>query len=111
MFGPHYRKDTQFGEGRGAPQMLQDEAVFRLAQAMGQRQRQIDAWLSGQINRAHDRAWRIERKMVCPSHPPSKASTACSGCGIRPKTLKVSLATPAMACNEPLGLASGAASP
>jgi hypothetical protein len=54
-------------------------------------------------------ARRIDWKIVNPSiEPPVSASTACSGWGIRPKTLPVSLDTPAMSRREPLKLCPGA---
>src|SRR5438067_3252171 len=40
-----------------------------------------------------------------PSVPPRSASTHRSGCGIRPTTLPVSFATPAMFAREPFGFA------
>ena len=53
-----------------------------------------------------------ERKSLQPSSPPASIrSTACSGWGIRPKTLKRSLATPAIARIEPFGFASSLAWP
>ncbi len=41
-----------------------------------------------------------------PSVEPSSGSTACSGCGISPKTLPVSFLTPAIAATEPFGFSS-----
>src|SRR5262245_66496289 len=47
-----------------------------------------------------------EPRIRAPSVEPSNGSTACSGCGIRPNTFFVSLATPAIARTEPLGFVS-----
>jgi len=47
---------------------------------------------------------RISTPSVEPE--PSSGSTACSGCGIRPKTFPRSLTTPAIAPTEPFGLRS-----
>src|SRR5215469_8847680 len=44
---------------------------------------------------------RIDSKIVRPSVEPLNGSTACSGCGIRPKTLPASLTMPAMSSWEP----------
>src|SRR5579875_86252 len=46
----------------------------------------------------------IDSKIESPSVEPVRGSTACSGCGIRPKTLPALLTTPAMSSWEPLGL-------
>ncbi len=40
-------------------------------------------------------------------HRPSSRSQACSGCGIRPNTLRCALTMPAMLLSEPFGLAAG----
>src|ERR1700733_3386025 len=44
-----------------------------------------------------------ERKITKPSAEPIGASTARSGCGIRPSTLRSRLHTPAMFASEPFG--------
>src|SRR5271155_2363034 len=107
MLGPHDRKDAQLGEGGRASEDALDVAKLVGAEAVRARLLQIDARLTGQRNRvlAHPVLSMIDRKILRPSVPPSIASTACSGCGIRPNTLNRSLATPAIACIEPLGLA------
>ncbi len=54
-------------------------------------------------------ARRIDWKIFSPSaEPPISSSTACSGWGIRPKTLPRSSQTPAMSRSEPLKLSPGA---
>ena len=54
-------------------------------------------------------AMRIDWKIFRPSaEPPVSSSTACSGWGIRPKTLPRSLQTPAMSWTEPLKFSPGA---
>ncbi len=49
-----------------------------------------------------------ESNRARPSVEPVSASTACSGCGIRPTTLPASLQTPAMSATEPFGFCPGA---
>ena len=46
-----------------------------------------------------------------PSSEPRTASTAVSGCGMRPATLPAALVTPAIARSEPFGFARSASSP
>src|SRR5438874_5774669 len=48
----------------------------------------------------------IDRKIFAPSALPSRASHARSGCGIKPKTFRSRLQTPAMFSIEPFGFAS-----
>ena len=45
-----------------------------------------------------------EARIGVPPVAPSSGSTACSGCGIRPKTLPSALMTPATSATEPFGL-------
>jgi len=47
-----------------------------------------------------------EPRITAPSAEPNSGSTACSGCGIRPKTVPVWFVTPAISATEPLGLSS-----
>ena len=49
-----------------------------------------------------------EPRISAPSAEPSSGSTACSGCGIRPKTFPRSLQTPATSATAPFGFSPGA---
>src|SRR5271156_6525592 len=113
MFRPHDRKHAQFSEGRRTAEAPLDLMKFRRGKSVGRSLVQIHVGLAGQGDRigAHAKLWMMERKILRPPSPPSIGSTACSGCGIKPKTLKLSLATPAIECIEPLGLAASVASP
>src|SRR5271170_3916947 len=113
MFRPHDREDAQFREGRRTAKAPLDLVKFLGGKSMGRGLRQIHFGLTGQGDGivAHAKLWMMERKILSPPSPPSSGSTACSGCGIRPKTLKLSLATPAIERMEPLGLAASVASP
>src|ERR1700709_2171959 len=44
-------------------------------------------------------------RISAPSAEPSSGSTACSGCGISPKTLPAALSTPATSPTDPFGFA------
>src|SRR5437868_316691 len=113
MLRPHHREDTEFGESRRTAENALYVVKFVRAEAMRARLSEINLRL------ARQRSWRhahlalstIERKILSPSSPPSIGSTACSGCGIRPNTLKRSLHTPAIACIEPLGFAPSSSPP
>src|SRR5262249_34512743 len=52
-----------------------------------------------------------ERNSLRPASLPTRRSTACSGWGMRPTTLRPGLQTPAMLASEPLGLTSGTERP
>src|SRR5450759_1035188 len=52
-----------------------------------------------------------ERKITSPSADPSAASTARSGCGISPTTLRSRLHMPAIFASEPFGLAAASSRP
>src|SRR5215469_17693211 len=106
MLRPHHREHAQLGVGRRAPDDLLDLAILVGGEAVRAGQLDIDLRLARErFGIAHRALPAIERKILSPSSPPSIASTACSGCGIRPNTLKRSLHTPAIARVDPLRLA------
>src|SRR5208282_3107876 len=107
MLRPHHREYAQLGVSRGAADDLFDPAILVGRESVRAGLLDIDLRLTRKRNGtlAHRALPAIDSNILSPSTPPSIASTACSGCGIRPKTLKRSLATPAIARIEPLGFA------
>ena len=88
VLAPHEREHRQLDLVRRAAELLDDEVVLVARQAEGDRV--LDAGQRGRLRRGHapPRAARHRRRRA-PARRPSRvsASTACSGCGIRPKTL------------------------
>src|ERR1700722_7229390 len=102
MLRPHHREHAELSEGRRAPEKFFDEAEFVVAQSVRVRLREIDIRLAGERHgrlahgcstrsgaRCSGTDWKaiIDSKILRPSAPNSAASSACSGCGIRPKQL------------------------
>src|SRR5690242_3985551 len=111
---PHNRKNAEFGIGRRASDYLLDLAILVGGKTVRAALLDIDFGIAGESGRralAHRALPAIDSNILRPSLPPSSGSTACSGCGIRPKTLKRSLATPAIARIEPFGFADSLSRP
>src|ERR1035437_5357115 len=115
VLAPHERVDGELDVGWLAALDLADVGVF-----LG-RQARLAGRLEGgaaRLGRAHRTAaisrtsFRIDWKKTRPSVPPARpGSTEFSGCGMRPKTLKAALQTPAMPSRAPLGLESSRSVP
>src|SRR6202171_5547012 len=108
MLRPHHRKNAQLCVGRSAADYLLDLAILVGGKAVRASLFDIDFRIAGQRNQralANRALPAIDSKILSPSLPPSIGSTACSGCGIRPNTLKRSFATPAIARIDPFGFA------
>src|SRR5262249_42211141 len=112
MLRPHDGEHPQLGKGGGAPENSFDALELVGAKPVRAGLREIDPRLAGKrSDPAHSAVSIIERKILRPSVPPSRGSTACSGCGIKPNTLKRSLATPAISRIAPLGFATSVSRP
>src|SRR6266481_4954985 len=113
MLRPHHREHTKLGVSRHAPNDFLNFPI--LVRREPERTRLLDIHFRIARKRngtlAHRAPPAIDRKILSPSSPPSIGSTACSGCGIKPNTLKRSLATPAIARIDPLGFAESLSRP
>ena len=123
VLAPHHRVDRQLGVGGPAAQHPGDPHVLlggqpelgvglrpvRRTGRLGDsvlRRRGLRRRRAGRRGHAAARARRADVKKPSPSSPgPVSASIACSGCGIRPTMLPLSLRIPAMPAAEPFGLA------
>ena len=117
MLAPHHREDTQLRDVRLAPQDLLHPRVFFCGKPVLGRDFRRDSYF--RRCRGHQAVafaavasdstsdWKITK----PSAEPSADSTARSGCGIRPATLRSRLQMPAMLWSEPLGLPAASFAP
>ena len=102
VLAPHHAEDAQLRDVRIAPEDLFDARVFFGGEAVfgGDLGRNFDFGSCGSHQAvafaAPTSASTMERKIVRPSVEPSAASTARSGCGMRPATLRPRLQMPAM---------------
>src|SRR5262249_47947038 len=107
VLGPHHGEDPELREGGRAPEDREDLGVLGVREPVLGGEREIDRRLAAA--RAHRAAPATastsEPRIARPSSPPKSASTACSGCGISPKTLPRALRTPATFASEPFGFA------
>src|SRR5258708_10286468 len=98
MLRPHHRKHSKLGVGRHAPNDFLNFPI--LLRRKPERTGLLDIYFRIARKRngtlAHRAPPAIDRKILSPSSPPSIGSTACSGWGIKPNTLKRSVATTAM---------------
>src|SRR5262249_18717283 len=113
---PHHREDAEPGVRRQAPEDLRAARDLLGGESMlGGEGRRDD----GLLHRAPTLAGvpaaaaTALSKRRRPSSPPSprSASTARSGCGMRPTTFPRALVTPPTLALEPVGVASGASRP
>ena len=103
VFRPHDREDSQLREARVAAENLLDVSILGFGEAVFESQCEIDDGIGHRPTTASTREPRTAR----PSVPPMLSSTACSGCGIKPRTLPASFVMPAIPEREPLGLNAG----
>src|SRR5262249_44201270 len=99
VLGPEQAEHRQLDVIRLPPQLLDDELVLGVGQAKFTVLGRLDG---------HAATPAAAENILSPSVEPVIGSTACSGWGIRPRTLPASLRTPAMSPTEPLGLWPGA---
>ena len=131
VLAPHHRVHGEFRAGGAAAQDLDDLVELVLLQAqfgpgefgvrgLGRVLDGVDVELPGGLRGCRHCGclrhllsptilFRTEVKNPRPSVPepssgPKPASTACSGCGMRPTTLPAALEMPAMSRREPFGL-------
>src|SRR6185295_1710792 len=105
---PHHREHAQLFERRCAPEMLEDDLVLGVGETVVAREPLVDSWrpCRGAHARSRSRASAThnaaDANRLRPSVPAaSAASTACSGCGMRPITLPASFVIPAMSFVAP----------
>ncbi len=110
VLAPHHRVHGQLGTGGAPAEDVADALVLvRLQPEFGERLLLLRRCGGGgdgiQAHRAPTKVLRTEVKKPRPSVVgPKPASTACSGCGIKPTTLPRALLIPAMSRRDPLGL-------
>src|SRR5439155_8842657 len=100
VLGPHHREHRELGTVRLASQLLDDNVVLVI--------RETECAVEGLVAQpeltfaraAANSHWNT----ACPPVGPRSGSTACSGCGISPRTPRPSPHRPAMAFVLPLGL-------
>src|SRR5260370_41906374 len=109
VLAPKRPEDADLQVVRISPDRLHDRAVLVLIEGDRLQLRAIDRDRHHTATLAS--AWMAERKMTSPSSPPSNASQARSGCGIRPTTLPRAFEMPAMFRSEPLGFESAVTRP
>ena len=98
---------TTGGSARRGPVTLRGRDLDRLRDGPGQAAgARGGARAQAAVSRRSRAASTSEPSTSAPSVEPSSGSTACSGCGIRPKTFPRSFVTPAMAATEPFGFCS-----
>ena len=107
VLGPHQRQHRQLGVARRTIQQRDDQRVLVVGQPECAVAFVGDAHYAATPARSSTSV-RIDSNRHSPSTEPVSASTACSGCGISPNTLRCSLQTPAMSRSEPFGLWPGA---
>ena len=96
VLGPHEREDGQLERIRLAPEARAYPLVLRVGEA--------ELAMSGGGGRlAHAGTIASDSNSRPPSADPVSGSTACSGCGMRPMTLRPALQTPAMSSMAPFG--------
>ena len=105
VLGPEQREHRQLDAVGLAPDQLADAAELRIGEPQLAVSRRPLLPLG---HRAHAGTPAMLSNSRRPSVEPVRASTACSGWGIRPSTLPASLVTPAISLLEPLGFSPGA---
>src|SRR4029078_10403872 len=125
VLAPHHAEHRELELGRGAAakavadrvELVVGDAQAAVERLFGHRRR-LDrqghrvATNVGPPARSRSAADATNEAMIpSPSADPRTASTAVSGCGIRPATLPAALMTPAIARREPFGLARSSSPP